>query len=156
GQSQPWVAFDHTANLMGATPVLKGGAFPYVRSDHKNAIVYIGTNSHIHEIVSNFPTLVDTDLYATGNSDETVAPSSEIWGYKRFDGVNAIVFVGTDGNLHELSLNIGVPCAHLHTPWCDGTPTASQPTSGISQRPSGYVRADNGNAVVYLSNNGNV
>jgi hypothetical protein len=157
-QGQPaWVPVDHTATLQ-KLPVGQGGVFPYVRSDGKNALVYVATDNHIHEIVSNGPLAYgDSDLYDPSVSTETVAPSSDIWGYKRVEAnKNAVVFVGTNGTLQELSLTVGTLC-NTGKPWCaDAISAAQSPATGLSNRPSGYVRADNLNAVVYANTSGKI
>lgn len=145
GGSPPWIPHDLTIDSNGP-PATRGSAFPYVRSDGRNTIVYIAADNRIHEIATDLSGASDKDLFTA--SDETVAPSSEPWGYKRGDGINAVVYVGSDGTLRELSLFVGHPCGAK--PWCRGLIQAA--VAPASVRPSGYVRADGLSAVVYVSN----
>jgi hypothetical protein len=139
----PWLATDLTLAAGAPVTAPTGSAFPYVRSDGWNAIVYIGSDDHIHELARLPPSpWFDTDLHVA--SGETVVPSSDPWGYQRSDGANAVVFVGVDGNLREIAL--------VAARWTTTILPASVPLGGPSRRPSGYVRADGLNAVVYVSN----
>ncbi len=154
GSSPPWVVSDLTG-FTSAPAVGAGSAMPYIRSDSTptNAIVYAASDGHIHEIASHFgqphtAAWIDSDLFAA--SGATVSPSTDPWAYKRSDGQNAVIYVGSDGQLYELSLNPGRLC-FTGKPWCVGIITAAQNPSGtFATRPSGYVRWDNLNAVVYL------
>jgi len=150
--SPPWLVTDLTTTS-GGPNVGSGSAFPYIRTDGINSIVYIATDNHIHELTSNFggsPTWLDHDLYA--NSGETVIPSTDPWGYKRSDNTNAVVYVGNDNKLHEISRNGSNNC-FTGFAWCTGViSVATAPSGGLFRRPSGYVRADSKNAVVYMSN----
>ena len=148
-----WVVSDLTTFTSGPDATT-GSAFPYVRTDNTNSIVYIAADNHIHEIASTFPNppyWQDWDLYA--NSGENIAPSTDPWAYRRSDGKSAVVFIATDNKLHELSLTPGSACGN--TAWCAGIITAAtSPTGGLFRRPSGYIRTDSKNAVVYISGSG--
>jgi hypothetical protein len=143
----PWLVTDLTDT--SGTDVLanRGSPFPYVRSDSLNTIVYIASDNHIHELANTggSPPWVDGDLY--GPCGVTVPPLSDPWGYVRSDGWNAVVYIGQFGGvgLHELSFKPGVQT------WCDGVLPATSPYGSMFTRPSGYVRADGVNAVVYVS-----
>jgi hypothetical protein len=72
-----------------------------------------------------------------------VIPISDPWGYNRADSCNAVVFIAmNDSKLHELTLCPGQG-------WQSWTLPSVNSVSGISGRPSGYVRADGVSAVVY-------
>jgi len=145
--SPPWVATDLTTASSATVTVLKGGAFPFVRSDGHTAVVYIGSDSHIHQLSSAGPQFgwVDTDLSAMSN-DTSVVPLSDPWGYKRSDGYNCAVFIGGPGpaKLREIAYIPGSGAGMYELP-------AFEPRGDLFNRPSGYVRADGGNAVAYTS-----
>lgn len=154
GSSPPWIVSDLTAIFSVPVNVANWSTvFPYVRTDNNNALVYIGSDFHVHELISNFghtPAWSDGDL--NQNSGETQTPFSDLMGYKQGDNVtNAVVYLDIFGNLHELSLKIGAPCSG-HA-WCTRVITAATSTNpSASNRPFGYVRADSKNAVVYVGN----
>ena len=136
----PWLVTDLT-NVSGANVTAPiGSAFPFVQSDGWNTILYFASDSHIHQLANNGSSQwYDNDVYVM--SGETVAPSSDPWGYKRSDGWNAVVFVGADSKIHEL--------ANDTLRWYRGILPSIQAVGGLYARPSGYIRADNVNAVVY-------
>jgi hypothetical protein len=149
GSSPPWFVSDLTT-FTGGPPLLIPSAMAYIRSDGKNAVVYVGSDNHIHEIRSNFPSAPawsDTDLFSA--SGETVSPATAPWAYRRSDDINAVVYVGgSPPLLHELWLNPNVPCSPTHL-WCTGVISVAQgPVS--SERPFAFVRADQANEVVYV------
>jgi hypothetical protein len=138
-----WVWTDLTIAASAPVTITAGSAFPWVRSDGLHSIVYIANDNHIHDLFTDLsPNWFDGDLSAA--SGETIAPSSDPWGYRRADGFNAVVFVGTDNKLHELGYFPGGG-------WGTAILPAVNPSGGLYRRPSGYVRADGLNAVVYVS-----
>jgi len=147
-----WSALDLTVSSGATRSANRGSAFPYVRADGWITIVYIGNDDHIHELATlggasngGHGTWSDGDLSAiTGN--QFVVPSSDPWGYKRSDGYNTVIFIGTDGLMHEFALPPGGT-------WGGATLPAVQPAAGPALRPSGYIRGDGVNAVVYLDVN---
>jgi hypothetical protein len=144
---------DLTSESRATVTVKTGTPFPYVRSDGLNAIVYIGSDNHIHEL-TNAPhssTWYDGDL--TAASGDWSRPASWLWAYKRSDNVNAVVFINDIGNLREMSLTPGTPCSATHS-WCTHPLPAVAPTATL--RPSGYVRGDSLNTVIYVSNSNSI
>jgi len=142
GSQPPWLANDLTVLAGALVTATKGSAFPYVRSDGTNSIVYIASDNHIHELSGSPSHTVDADLYGSG---VTVVPGSDPWGYVRSDGYNSVLFVATDSTLQELFLFPGGT-------WGRAVLPAVSPGNGLARRPSGYVRADGVNAVAYVSN----
>jgi len=139
-----WEYSDLTS-VSGLHSSLAGDPIGYVRTDDVNTVVYRATDNHIHELAltaGGAPPWVDTDLFAA--SGETVSAAGDPWGYQRGDAYNedAVVYLGADGNLHELLLTLG-----SEPTWVHATLPAAQPTG----TPSGYVRWDGKAAVVYRS-----
>jgi len=122
-----------------------GTAVAFERSDGFNSTDYVDTNFHIKEIKYNATSGYHlTDLTATVGG-QSVAQSSNISSYVRTDGVNAIVFKGSDTNVWEYSLN--------GSTWSRFNMTASLGLPGAVSSPSAYVRADNSSAVDYVGTN---
>jgi len=141
----PWLANDLTT-IASATVTAKGSAFPYVRSDGRSAIVYVGTDNHIHELSNTGPAgWSDSDLHVL--SSETVVPTTDPWGFLPANLRNNVLFVGADGALHEFVLIPG-------NQWVSAPLPAVQPVGGANARPSGYVGPDGLTAVVYVSSAG--
>jgi len=144
--SPSWIVSDLTV-AAGAPNVGIDGPVPYIRSDGRNTIVYTATDNHIHELTSNFsgsPAWLHYDLYPASN--ETVAAATGPWPYVRRDNINVVVFIGGDGRIHQLTLNIGTYCGD--TPWCSEVILKDMTAS--TTRPAAYVRADGVNSVIYL------
>jgi hypothetical protein len=134
----PWVSNDLTT-IASAPVTAQGRPFPYVRSDGLSAIVYKGSDNHIHELSNTGPAgWSDTDLYVI--SHETVSAATDPWGYKRSDNKNAVLFIGGDSKLHELEATTN--------DWSTVNLPAVTPASF---RPSGYVSPTGVNSVVYIS-----
>jgi hypothetical protein len=135
--------------LVNAT---SGSAFPYARSDGYNTVVYVGSDNQIHELATaggGSGTGSWSDASLSVASGDPATPSTDPWGYRRGDDINAVIFVATDGLLHELSLS--------GFSWGWGTLPAVSPTGGLAARPSGYIRPDGfPGAVVYRSTTGEV
>ena len=140
---QSAVVVDVTS-VAGGLEVMFGSAMPYLRSDGKNDIVFVAIDGHVHEVLDDAvdpSKWIDSDLFI--NSGETVPPGAEPWGYKRFDNVNAVVYVGSDSKLHELSYEAGTAC-NTRFPWCTGIiAAATNPSGGVGNRPSACVRWGN-------------
>jgi hypothetical protein len=131
---------DLTAASGASVTVGKGSAFPYVRSDNWNTIVYVGSDDHIHELASLGSGWGDADLSFFGG--DTGVPSSDPVGVKRADGYNCVLFVGTDNQIHQLAF---LPSNGFW--WTSNV--ASDAKAGLFQRPSAYVTADGFDAIVY-------
>jgi hypothetical protein len=115
----------------------------YVRSDNgTNAIVYRSADGHIHELslLEGASTWQAGDLSSlTGATAAVGNPAA----YVRSDGTNAVVYRGSDGHIHEISLEVGANIWTVN----DLTSAASAPAA--SGDPVGFVRHDTVNAVVY-------
>ncbi len=152
GHTPAWLVNDLTSFTGG--PSVSGSVFAYIRSDSVNALVYVASDGHVHEISSNFggsPAWFDNDLFAA--SGVSAPNPHDPAGYRRSDNVNAVVFTTASGALMELSLTPGSMCDPSHA-WCWGQLASDASASNAS--PSGYVRWDNKNAVVYLSSSNTI
>jgi hypothetical protein len=151
----PWVVTDLTTSSGATVTATAGSAFPYVRSDGWNTIVYIGSDNHIHELGTpgSGASWQDGDLSSivSNQFDPVVYPQTDPWGYQRSDGWNSVIFVGKPSGvgstvqLHELAYYPGGAWGH----WV--FPTTAVPYGGLFTRPSGFVRPGNVNQVVYIS-----
>jgi len=141
----PWLVLDLTTLNPGTPLVGRGNPIPYIRANGLNAIVYVATDNHVHELRSNFsgsPSWLHTDLSVA--SGEAVTAATGAWPYQRGDGIDAIVFVGSESTpkLHEISFAGGSWGASL-------LPAAAV---SASERPSGYYPLGGpAGGVVYLS-----
>lgn len=147
-----WLAFDLTALTGAPLTANNGGPYPYVRTDNWITIVYIGSDNHIHELANPGapgPEVgwIDADLSVV--TGDLATPNSALWGWKRSDGWNQILFISTDRQLHEFFF-------HPSHGWGAGLLPAVSPVTGFSRRASGYIRNDGVNAVVYMGSNASV
>jgi hypothetical protein len=108
GVALAWTV-ENLTNAAGG-PSASGQPSAYVRSDGVDAIVFVASDGHIHEIaVDAASTATDTDLTPGGAN-----AAGSIMGYARPDGVNAVVYTSaSDAHVHELSLDRG------QTRWVD-------------------------------------
>ncbi len=147
GGGSPWTVSDLTS-MSGATVTAnKGSAFPYVRADGYNTIIYRGSDNRIHELANLGSWYGDADLSA--QTSDTLPAFTDPWGYARSDGYNCIVYIANDARMHELSLLSGGY-------WQSGIIPTASPSGGLFMRPSAYVRADGINAVVYVGSDARV
>jgi hypothetical protein len=120
------------------------------RSDGISMVVYRDDNNHIKALYLELlrqPGRVYwqevwhwADLTAIAGS---ALAATDPFGYVRGDGVNAVVYVGMDGHVHELWLG-------TKWTWADLTAIAGSPLA-TGMRPFGYVRGDGTSTVVYQS-----
>lgn len=117
----------------------------YVRSDGINCVVYVGTDRHIYEL-SQFGDWQLKDL-----SLESGALASSVWAgpgtpaaYVRYDGTNSVVYVATDGHIHELTKGWGASAWYS---WDLTVVTRAPSPQGTTV--SAYVRSDGVSSVVY-------
>jgi hypothetical protein len=144
----PWVATDLTIAAHARVNVgLASNVVPYVRSDGWNSLVYVGNDSHVHELATLGNGWGDWDLSAA-TGDVTIPIMSNIWGYQRSDGWNSVLYVGYHGQgdlrVHELAYYPGGS-------WGTWILPSVSALGGSDNRATGYVRADGVNAVVYNS-----
>ena len=142
GGGPPWTVSDLTSMSGAQVTVNKGSVFPFASSDGFNIAAYVASDSHLHMLSMNpsWPWHDDDLSLITG---DTTAPATDPWGYVRSDSYNCIVWVGSDGQMHET----------YHWPfsgWGSGALPAASPLANLYQRPSAYARGDGINTVVYV------
>jgi hypothetical protein len=142
-----WIVTDLSATT-GATNAWGGNPYPYVRSDHRSAIVYTANDKHIHELLGPAP-WVHNDLFTL--SGETVGAQTEPWAYNRAISTisfSSVLYVGNVNpmQIHELYTS-GQPLFCGATTWCHTTLPATSPSTSVTA----YVRRDGINSVVYRS-----
>jgi hypothetical protein len=135
-------------------PAASGDLAGYARSDGINAVVYRGTNNHIYELLylNKIDSWFGTDLTQSAGAP---AASGDPAGYVRSDGINAVVYRGTNNHIYELLLRrdgtwhysdiTAVPDAPAHP--------LDVVFSIASGDPAGYARSDETNSVVYRGTN---
>ena len=137
-----WHWADLTA-LSGA-PIADGfrRPMPYVRGDGVNAVAYAALPSgHLCELRLEGGWKW-ADLTALAGAPR---PSSGLAAYVRSDGISTINYARTDGHVYDLRLENGWR-------WADLTALSGAPGEGlIALQPSGYVRSDGINAVLYAT-----
>ncbi|MGB8508163.1 MAG: serine hydrolase domain-containing protein [Pyrinomonadaceae bacterium] len=147
-QNGKWDHSDLTA-FTNATPIKSAHLMGYVRADGRTSVPYLATDGHIHELVLQDGQWYQFDLTTVANAAPSLFGSqARPWGYVRADRVSAVVYRGTDGHIHELSLR-GEQWQSL-----DLTLTAKAPS--CASNPMGYVRADGVTAVVYQASDGHI
>jgi hypothetical protein len=138
-------SFGDLTNITGA-PNTASAVAVYVRNDLTNAVVYRSGDNHIRELSlpKGSTSWQAGDL--TGLTNATVAAGDPA-AYRRSDGWSVVVYRGTDAHIHELGLAPGSGY------WQVGDLTAAANAPNASGDPTGYVRADATNAVVFQSAN---
>ncbi|MBN1657427.1 MAG: hypothetical protein JXA93_03445 [Anaerolineae bacterium] len=125
---------------IAGAPTAVSGLSAYVRGDGVSTVNYTGYGGHVHEIRLE-ATWIWADLTAIASVPGTVYSPPR--GYARGDGVNCVVYAGSDtsaGHLYELWLG------DVWQPY----ELTSVPHAVPGYAPIGYVRADGISAVVYL------
>jgi hypothetical protein len=147
GGNPSWVVNDLTVLSGSQFIVGKGSAFPYARSDSYNTVVYAANDAHIHELATFATPGPGTGGWGDGDlsfvSGAFTDPTTDPWGYVRFDDCNSVVYVAADGAMHELALFPGGSWGHYVLP-------AVSPLGGLHRRPSGYLALDAFAAVAYV------
>jgi hypothetical protein len=142
-----WSAADLSANASGAPPAV-GVPRPYVRSDGYSIVVYRDSNNHIQEL-SLAPGATSWRCADLFTSLAAPAAASDPAPFVRSDTWNDVVYRGSDNHIHELALALGSTSWQFHDlSLLTGAPAATD-------TPSGYVRADGINAVVFRSSGDN-
>ena len=124
-----------------------GNPAAYARSDGASSVLHLDSANHIKELFLIGPSWGHGDLTASAGAP---AAAGNPAAYVRSDQVNSVVFRGADGHIRELFLLFGSGA------WGVSDLTAITGAPAASGDPSGYVRSDGVNAVVYRSNNGHI
>jgi hypothetical protein len=142
-----WKDFDLT-RLAGGP----GGSNPfgYVRNDHISAVVYQGSDGHIHELAL-LPSAAWEDFDLTNLASAGVDGQNPA-AYVRHDRTSVVVYRGSDGHIHELALD-GANGRSWNDYDLSALAGASVEADGA---PIGYVRHDSRSVVVYRGGDGHV
>jgi hypothetical protein len=79
-----------------------GNPLGYVRGDGTAAVVYRGTDNHVHELALQGSSWSHYDLTTLAGAPST---SDNARGYVRSDMVTAVVYRGANGHVYELALH---------------------------------------------------
>jgi hypothetical protein len=153
-QGNTWQEVWHWADLTAITgsPDAASDPYGYVRSDGISTVVYVGTDSHIHDLRLETSWIwADLTLIAGAPS---AAAKTRIVAYVRGDGINTIVFRAlSDGHICELRLDNGWK-------WADLSALSGLPIPTIIPweyvRLSAYVRSDGISTINYTSADGHI
>ena len=137
------------ARIMTNIGGVQGGTpWGYKRSDNVNAVVYIDSNRHLHELSQWGGVWTDNDFYSVYGINAPLAATSgqEVFGYARADGVNTIIYTDSNKHIIEVSSNFG----GSGPPWRPNDLTAlfGAPVS-YSQSPYPFRGVYNTDAIVY-------
>ncbi len=137
--SSTWQESDLSAQANA--PSAAGDPVVYIRFDGTNTVVYRGNDNHFHELYlkPGASTWQTDDLFA--NNSASLATGNPA-AYVRLDGINSVVYRGTDNHIHELYLSAG-------TTWQTGDLSAQSNALQAAGNPAAYVRFDGVNSVVY-------
>jgi hypothetical protein len=106
-----WTDNDLTA-LAGAVPPHSNTALvSYWGSDSSQHVFFIGTDDHVHELYTAPGTngRVDNDLTALTGALATPNANTALAGFWDTDSSQHLLFIGTDGHIHELFIVPGIP-----------------------------------------------
>jgi hypothetical protein len=111
GQGQGWIQADLSAivtNAPSAFPAVDD-PFAYVTPDNVARVVYRGTDGHIHELrLQAGQGWIQADLsVAVINAPPAFPAAGDPFAYVTPDNVARVVYLGTDGHIHELRLQPG-------------------------------------------------
>jgi hypothetical protein len=124
----------------------KGDPVGYVRADGSQDVVYRGIDDHVWVLyLPKDDTWYSYDF--TGGSLQAPSARSDLYPFIRADDDSAVVYVGGDGQVHELYL-VG-----SNWQWTSMVPPNGEEPLGD---PTAYVRADQRNAIVYRSADGGI
>jgi hypothetical protein len=124
--------------IIGSAPTA-GTVSGYERSDGTSAVVYPHYQTNrIHELALTSTGWGLYDLHSAANLNVTAA--SEVTAYVRSDGMDTVVFAGSDGHVRQLYRPAG---------WQSDDLSGAGVGVMAGHRPAGYVRSDEMNAVVY-------
>ncbi len=139
------------APLAASGPSLSNAGEPsaYVRSDNVSAVVYRGSDNHIHEL----SLALHGAAWEKGDLTALTGAPAAAWGpvaYRRSDSVNSVVFVGANHHIYEISLPFDGKA------WTVADLTALTGAPAAAASPAVYVRSDQVNSVVYRATNNQI
>ena len=146
-QGNNWQEVWHWANLSAITgsPTAASDPYGYIRSDGISAVVYTGSDGHIHELRLEGGWIGADLTYIAG---APTASGGRPVAYVRGDGINAVVYkAAVSGQICELRLDDGWKWTNLSGP--SGAPL---PLSDLSA----YVRSDGISTINYAGYDGHI
>ena len=129
---------------------------PLKRTDNANAIAFISTDQHFHEVSQSGTSGVwtDFDFHTSFGINAPLAANSSLNdsnAYIRTDGKNIYIYRGSNNHIIEIASNFG-----SSPPWVASDLTAFTGAPNANGAIVPYVRADNVNALVYTATDGHV
>jgi hypothetical protein len=150
---ESWIQADLSAIVSDSAPATPaaGNPFGYVTPDCLPRVVYRGTDNHIHELRLQ-GRWIQADLSAIVSDSPPATPAAgDPFAYVTPDGVPRVIYVGTDGHIHELRLQEGWIQADLSAIVSD-----SPPASPAAGNPFAYVTPDGVPRVVYRGSDNHI
>lgn len=137
---QPALSQASNVSLESASGAARPGLAP--------AVVYVGGDGHIHEIVLK-GTWQDNDLSLASGAPLPYAGLSQPMAYRRSDGVSQVLYRGKDDRIYTIYLELQ---RQGHTiqevwHWADLSKITGSPPAAAD--PYGYIRSDGINVVIY-------
>lgn len=150
-----WIQSD-LSNAAGAGPSAAAAGSPYgfIRMDAVDAVVYVGTDGHIHEL-----SLAPAGRWKAQDISGTLpsAVAGSLHAYNRTDQVSSIVYRGADGNIYELYLigcSNGLPCPTEQ--WGLGNLSGISGAPPAASDPVGFVDPFALDSVAYFATSGDL
>jgi hypothetical protein len=106
-----WIWEDLTSLADGIVPAVSRALSGYWGSDNSQHVFFIGTDDHVHELYTAPGTnsRVDNDLTALTGALATPNVNTALAGFWDTDSSQHLLFIGTDGHIHELFIVPGIP-----------------------------------------------
>lgn len=151
-----------TAGALTASQLASGDAVGFVRSDGASSIVYRSADNHIRGIyLAAGASWVPEDPWALSGAPSTALAVGNPSVYVRSDGISAIVYRSSDGNIHELALLVSLTVAPgggmtVTRNWAYGALTQNLGAPLAASDPSAFVRSDTVNSITYRATNGDL
>lgn len=136
------------ADISNGAPVISGSPAAYRRSDQFDSVVYRSADNHVRELYHSTGSWGAGDLSANaGALAAAKLAAGNPSGYVRQDGVNAVVYRGTDNHVYELRLT----SSNWVSLDLSNSASATSAAALAVSDPVGFVRSDGVSAVVYRS-----
>jgi hypothetical protein len=146
--STSWQVTDLTLTTFG--PDAATAPIGYQHADGTNAVVFQTlANNHLVEFERGIGASAWSVVDLTAGTNATAA-AGKARGYVRSDYTTAVVYRGTDNDIHELSLPQG------SSSWQNYDLSALTGATAAAGDPSPYVRSDSWNTVVYRGSDNHI
>ena len=97
-----WVDNDLTTLAGAVLPTPASALDGFRLSDDSEHVIFIGTDSHVHELTHTGAGWVDNDLTTLAGA-VLPTPASALDGFRLSDDSEHVFFIGTDSHVHELT-----------------------------------------------------